>query len=198
MGRSGTGQPIPGVEAAWGGASAEIGAAVEGLQSSGERESMRETEKPWRREEERRRCTGLAWATPWLGSPAAAFSVEDDAGRRGTPPLELGNDGTRGAGELGRAAARGLPPGPDLARDGPVAGREVGGGWGAGSQATWRAPVGPGGGWRRRAQWRLAKWRAGAGGARKWRGAAVLMIGLRGKQGGRKGKAKIGRGDIYI
>ena len=106
MGRSGTGQPIPGVEAAWGGASAEIGVAMEGLQSLGEREIVREREKHWRREEERRRCTGLAWATPWLGSPAAAFSVEDDAGRRGTPPLEFGNDGTRGAGEIGRAAAR--------------------------------------------------------------------------------------------
>ena len=29
----------------------------------------------------------------------------------------------------------------------------------------------------------------------RWR---RLMIGLHGKQGGRKGKAKIGRGDIYI
>ena len=53
MGRSGTGQPIPGVEAAWGGASAEIGAAMDAPVKVRERE-MRETENVGIREREDR------------------------------------------------------------------------------------------------------------------------------------------------
>ena len=44
MDRSGTGQPIPGVEVAWGGTSAEIGAAMVLLRDTRERELVGEGE----------------------------------------------------------------------------------------------------------------------------------------------------------